>query len=55
MEKITGKGLLEEFAKTLENPIQQNLVEKYLEKFSIEDVGTFIREIISKEVRENEA
>lgn len=55
MEKITEKGLLEEFAKTLENPIQQNLIKKYLEKFLIEDVETFIKEVISKEVGENEA
>lgn len=55
MEKITEKGLLEEFGKILENPIQQNLVEKYLENFSIEDVEIFIRELISKEEKEDEA
>ena len=55
MEKITEKGLLEEFAKTLENPLQQNIVEKYLEKFSIEDVETFLKELISEEEKENEA
>ena len=54
MEKITEKGLLEEFAKTLENPLQQNIVEKYLEKFSIEDVESFIKKLISKEEKEDE-
>jgi len=54
MERVTEKGLLEEFAKTLENPLQQNIVEKYLEKFSIEDVESFIKELISKEEKEDE-
>ncbi|MDI3519897.1 MAG: hypothetical protein PWQ34_2044 [Caldanaerobacter sp.] len=55
MEKFTEKGLLEEFAKTLKNPVQQRIIEKYLEKFSIEDVEAFMRELISKEEKESEA
>ena len=55
MKRIAEKGLLEEFTKSLENPFQQNILEKYMEKFSIEDVETFIRELISKGEKEDEA
>ncbi len=54
MKKITEKGLLEEFAQILENSLERNIVKVYLEKFSIEDVENFIKDLIPKGKKEDE-
>jgi len=55
MDKITEREILNEFTESLENLIQKQIVREYLKNFSIEDVEIFVKNQISKEVKENEA